>query len=376
MAVNKINTVRKRRDLKPRKEPYWFNFKMGAGIGLYRGETKNEWIARARDPAGVKKYVYRTLGTDEDLGYEAAELKARLFADEVAKVERPDYTVQDAINDYVQDARIRNGERSAKDAEQRLARLVPPEMASKRLGDLRTTELNRWRDSLVRTSDDEDDVRRSKDGANRTLAILKAAFNLAFRNGVVATDAEWRRVQAFRDVDSARTLFLRPEQVQALLSAASGAFRDLLQAAVLTGARYGELVTLTVADFDAQAGTLHLDGKTGARTCYLSTEAVRFFSRMARDKLPAALLLPRDDGAQWGKSHQKRPMDAAVQAARLPKETVFYSLRHYHISRALLAGIPAQVVAENCGTSIRMIEKHYGKFTRAARQEMFNRVAL
>ena len=29
-------------------------------------------------------------------------------------------------------------------------------------------------------------------------------------------------------------------------------------------------------------------------------------------------------------------------------------------SRALLAGIPAQVVAENCGTSIRMIEKHYG----------------
>jgi integrase len=84
----------------------------------------------------------------------------------------------------------------------------------------------------------------------------------------------------------------------------------------------------------------------------------------------------RDDGEPWGKSHQHRPMRAAVKAAGLPSETVFYSLRHYYISRALLAGMNAQVIAENCGTSVRMIEKHYGKFTRADRRRMLDLVQL
>jgi hypothetical protein len=43
---------------------------------------------------------------------------------------------------------------------------------------------------------------------------------------------------------------------------------------------------------------------------------------------------------------------------------------------ALLAGVPIQVVAENCGTSVRMLEKHYGKFLSTDRREMFNKVGL
>ena len=376
MATNPINTIRKRRTLKPRKEPYWFNFRRGTAIGLYVGETKREWCARARDPTGGTKYKYKTLGVENALSYEDAEDEARAFADQVAQVERLDYTVQDAIDDYVKDARVRNGETSSRGIAQRLKHDVPADLAAKRLVDLRRLALSRWRDSLVRTSGDEEDVRRSKDNANRVLAILKAALNLAFRSGICPSDAEWRRVEAFKDVGAARTLFLEPEQVQALLKATDGGFRNLLQAAVLTGGRYGELADAVVGDFDAKAGTLHLDGKTGPRTCYLSTQAAAFFKTIAKGKLPGAPLLPRDDGAPWGKSHQKRPMDAAVKAAKLPAETVFYSLRHYHISRALLAGIPPQVIAENCGTSVRMIEKHYGKFTKAARRTMFDQVAL
>ena len=60
----------------------------------------------------------------------------------------------------------------------------------------------------------------------------------------------------------------------------------------------------------------------------------------------------------------------------LPSETVFYSLRHYFISKALKSGMPVQVVAENCGTSIRMIEAHYGKFMKSDRRAMLNEVEL
>ena len=382
-ATNRINTVRKRAALTPRKEPYWHSIRRGAFVGLYVGASKKEWTARAIGPDG--KYHSTSLGSLDSLDYDEAAAKALAFADLTARVERPNYTVGDAIDDYVADARTRNGEKSAKGIEQRLTLHVPQELRKKRLADLRTHHLKRWRDGLVRASDDPEDVRRSRDGANRILAILKAALNLAFRNGYAMSDGEWRRVPAFRDVDSARTLFLEPEEVQALLDAAQGGFRDLLEAGLLTGARYGELIALSRKDFDATAGTLFLSGKTGPRTSHLSSKAVEFFKRMAKGKLPEAPLLMRDDGQRWEKSHQHRRLKATIQAAnakgegqgaKVPAETVFYSLRHYHISRALIAGLPVQFVAENCGTSVRMIEKHYGKFTSQDRQKMIDRVAL
>ena len=91
-----------------------------------------------------------------------------------------------------------------------------------------------------------------------------------------------------------------------------------------------------------------MTGKTGSRYCYLSDVALAWFKQQAKSKTPKALLLPKKNGTQWGKSHQHLPMKNAVRAAKLPAETVFYSLRHYHISKALAAGVPAQVIAENC----------------------------
>jgi len=104
--------------------------------------------------------------------------------------------------------------------------------------------------------------------------------------------------------------------------------------------------------------------------------SLNFFKGLCKDRLPEAHLLVKDDGTQWGKSHHLRSMRDAIKKAKLPGECVFYSLRHYHISKALLSSMPMQVVAENTGTSVRMIEKHYGKFTRADRRQMMNEVVL
>jgi hypothetical protein len=63
-----------------------------------------------------------------------------------------------------------------------------------------------------------------------------------------------------------------------------------------------------------------------------------------------------------------------VKAAKLDAATTFYALRHTHISLALLAKVNIQVLAENTGTSVRMIEQHYGKFLKEDRRKMFNMV--
>ena len=119
-----------------------------------------------------------------------------------------------------------------------------------------------------------------------------------------------------------------------------------------------------------------MDGKTGPRDVYLSDKALSHFKKLARGKLPTAYLHTKEDGMPWGSSHQHRPMREAVKTAKLPRGAMFYTLRHTHISRALLAGVNAQVVAENCGTSVRMIEKHYGKFLKSDRRAMFNKVEI
>ena len=51
-------------------------------------------------------------------------------------------------------------------------------------------------------------------------------------------------------------------------------------------------------------------------------------------------------------------------------------LRHYHISRTLMANLPVQMIAENCGTSDRMFETHYDKVLVSDRQQMVDLIAL
>jgi integrase len=36
-----------------------------------------------------------------------------------------------------------------------------------------------------------------------------------------------------------------------------------------------------------------------------------------------------------------------------------YSLRHTYITHRLLAGVTSDIVASQCGTSVKMIEEHY-----------------
>ena len=370
--TNLIDTPSRRKKLAVRREPYWQKITTGRYLGFRRTESGGAWIARLRDDYGRQRY--ESLG--DALSYDEAVEKAMQWFALAASVEDHHYRVKDAVDDYIDHLRVNNSETTSRDTRQRLDKHLTDKLSNTELTKIRTAQIKRWHQGLVRLSEDEEDVRRSRDGANKLLAKLKAALNLAFGSGLVATDREWRRVKPFRNAGAARTLFLTDEQVKRLLENTSGGFHALVKVAVLTGARYGELAAVHVRDFDPARGILALTGKTGPRECYLSNDTMTFLKQQARDKLPAALLFARDDGDQWGKSHQSRPMKAAIRAAKLPRDAVFYSLRHYHISKALLAGIPAQVIAENTGTSVRMLEQHYGKFLEQDRRAMLNKVAL
>lgn len=375
---NRIDTKTSREKLKPRREPYWHKLQKGGYLGYRCTNNIGTWLARWRNPDGSQQYESfgNLTGIAASEIFDEAQKLARSWFKTLGSNSTGSYTVKDVIDDYVSHLEINNGEKSAKDSKQRMYRHVIPTLSDTRLTKLTMHDVSSWRDSLVRISDDHEDMRKSKDGANRLLSIFKAALNLAYRKDLIGSDKAWRRVSAFKDVSAARKVFLNHQEITRLYQSTKGSFHDLVKSALLTGARYGELTNAKVSDFDPAQGTLHLSGKTGPRDCYLNDDAVSHFKKLIKNKLPTAFIHIKEDGTIWARAHQQRPMRDAVVAAKLVKETTFYALRHTHISLALLAGVNAQVIAENCGTSIRMIEKHYGKFLKSDRRAMFNNVKL
>src|SRR3546814_7565222 len=92
---------------------------------------------------------------------------------------------------------------------------------------------------------DTDEARRRRmSSTNRILTILKAALNAAYRNGKAPADDAWRRVRPFPKAETPKLRYLQEDEIRRLVNACDPAFRPMVQAALLTGARYAELAAL------------------------------------------------------------------------------------------------------------------------------------
>lgn len=379
MPISKINTDTKLARLSIQREPYWEQLSKGRFLGYRKGaKPGGTWVARLGKKSGsIGKF---RPGDDSSMDYESALQEAIKWCDREETGANRKYTVADCLQDYYKAQSIDRNPQTAAATETRLTKHLTDEdgkdlpLLTADVRKLTTVELRSWRDSMVADGDAET-VRKSKDSANRTWSMLRAALNKAFDDDVVESDTAWKKVKPFKKVGKARDLFLTDQQVSDLLAHTTGAFHSLCKAAILTGARYGELAAAKVSDLKGD-GILHLDGKTGERDVFLSHEAEMFFKKQAKDKLPEAPLLMSHDGYHWKHGQQQPPMKNAVRAAKLPADTVFYSLRHYHISKAVLSGMSLLLIAQNCGTSVQMIQDHYGKFQPDNKRALMDLVEL
>jgi integrase len=215
-----------------------------------------------------------------------------------------------------------------------------------------------------RKVDDNENARRARrSSANRTLAILKAALNRVWRDGKVPSDSAWRRVEPFENVASARVRYLSVAEARRLINACDTDFRPLVEAALQTGARYGELTRLTVADFNPDSRTVAvLQSKTGkARHVVLTDEGAAFFRQVCVGRAGNELIFRKGNNGQWLKSNQNFPMARACERAKIKPPINFHGLRHTWASLAVMNGVPLMVTAKNLGhASTNMVEKHYG----------------
>lgn len=364
MAIN-LKSKSAREALKPRRNPYFVALHKGLYVGYRRSaEGDGTWIARRLED-GTKKYVFRSLGVLS--GYEEAVRLTQAWAGAVdLGVTHKATSVEGVCRAYVTHQKTRNSKASAADAEGRFKRLVYGKpLGAINLDKLRTSHLREWLEDQLDEDGDEEDLRRSKDSANRNLNTLKAALNLALKDLLVSTDTGWKTVTPFPKAGKRRTGDLSTEDRTALLAQCDAPLATLMKALLLTAVRPGELANANVADFNRDQGTLTLTGKTGTRTVTLSTAAVEFFKTQTKDKLPSAPLLTDAFGNRWNKDAWKKRFKDAVKAAGLPDGVVMYTLRHVAISNMIAGGVDSFLVAKLAGTSTAMIDKHYGHLRHA-----------
>jgi integrase len=376
--------------LKPRAWAYWRALEPGLHVGYYKPLAgAGSWVRRHRDPE-TKHYKQEPLGAADDfsdpdgveiLNFVQAVRKAR--AERVARAQAG-YSVSAAMDDYL--AALEADGRSPgalQDARYRDRAFIRPKLGTLELAELTADRLRRWHQDLAKASPrlrtkcgkpqqhrelvDGDDARRARRAtANRTWTVLRAALNLAFERDKIDSDKAWRKVKPFRGVERSRLRYLTLAEAKRLDNAINPQLRLLWRAALQTGARYGQLTALTVADFNPDAGTLRLRSRKGDGTektfhTHLTTEAQRFFGALCAGRNPSSLIFTRPDGSRWGKSHQVRSLREASARARISPLATFHTARHTFASHAIMNGTPLLVVARALGhVDTRMVERVYG----------------
>jgi integrase len=381
-----LQTREARGRLKPRGKPYYRAIEEGLHLGYRKPHGRRgspavagKWVVRRY--IGGQAYELDTIAAADDfsdadganvLNFAQAQVAAR------AKIKAGPFTVREAVETYV--AFLEMNRKTARDTLWRAAAFIYPKLGNEKVEALSTDQLRHWHADLAKAAprlrttkgkpqqhremaDDDEGRRRRRSSANRVLTILKAALNRAWHDGKVPSDAAWRRVEPFEDVDAARVRYLTVAEAQRLINAADPEFRPLVEVALQTGARYGEITRLQVHDFNRDSGTLAIrQSKSGkARHIILTEEGVALFKQLTAGRGGHEILLQRQDGTLFGKSYQCRPMVETCEHAKITPRISFHTLRHTWASLAVMNEMPLMVVARNLGhADTRMVEKHYG----------------
>jgi len=387
-----LETRSARGRLKPSPKPYYRTIDPGLHLGYRKGKSGGRWVVRCY--VGDQDYKTETIANADDvadadgvaiLNFAQAQGVAREIRARAARIaaglpiDVGPYTVKQCVAEYL--TWMEENRKSAKDARYRAEALVIPNLGAIECEKLRAGELRGWLQEVAKTparirgksgngprfreTDDKDEeaIRRRRASANRTLTILKAALNMAWREGKIASDDAWRRVTPFEQADAARVRYLQIDEARRLINAADPEFRALVRAALATGARFSELANLRVGDFNPDAGTVHVRAsKSGkGRHVVLAEEGIRQFDALCAGRAAVEWIVVKRDGSKWLKSHQSRPMREACVRASITPLASFHTLRHTYASLSIMAGAPLLVVATNLGHSdTRMVEKHYG----------------
>jgi len=375
--AHRIDTVDARSKLPPRSNEYWHKLSTGRHVGFRKMSplSAGTWIARIFDTA-KRTQVRRSLGSFDDVPahqrFDLAKKAAEAWFEHLGRGGSLDpITVLKACEQYEEHVRANGAMSNADDLKARFKRWIKPSpIASVELPKLTRKQIDSWRQKLADTpvivnpyAPQPERRTRSASSVNRDMSALRAALNFAHDNGDATSDLAWRvALRPIANADGRRDAYLNRPQRTELISKARADVANYLRGLSLVPLRPGALAALTVASFEKHSGVLTVgkDKAGGDRRIKLPTETAAYFAAQTKDKLPGAPLVARWDGKAWDKDAWKKPIREAARAANLPDVITAYAMRHSVITDLVIGGLDLLTVAQLSGTSVAMIERHYG----------------
>ncbi len=375
----------------PEGQIHWETGVSGEAVGFRRtGDKAGTWWARKRDSDGKRRYR-RLVSPDGNAWadqYDLATGEARKWYRQIDKgLSGERLTVRDACERYLTAFASSHSAASTEIARGRFERLVfGDEIASIALEKLRPPHVEGWRKRLAkrparvsRSKEGNETKRRADSTVNRDMSGLRAALNLALEQSLIDSDMAWRtHLKPIKDADGQRDIYLDRGEREVLIASTGAEIRPFVTALCLLPLRPGAMASLTVGDFDKRRNSLSIgkDKKGRPRKIIVPDQTAKFLADQCRSKLPAAPIFSRIDGRAWDKDSWKGPIKDAVTAAELRPDASAYALRHSTITDLLTEGLPALTVAQISGTSVAMIERHYGHLLENAAVEALATLSL
>ncbi|WP_309557487.1 tyrosine-type recombinase/integrase [Erythrobacter fulvus] len=297
-----------------------------------------------------------------------AKKEAESFAEKIAaggEIQQTLETVADACREYLR-------HKPSAISEGVFRRHVYSDPIGKvKLAKLRRHHLRDWRKRL---EDTPAVISRSKEGTpkvrrraastvNRDMAPLRAALNKVLPHGAPGSEAAWQEALApFPNADNRRELYLTKAQRRSLLRKSDVEASPFVHALCLLPLRPGAMAALCVSDYDRRTSELSIgsDKAKGKRRIVLPSAAAKLFDKQVKGKKPSEPIFLTSTGKAWDRNTWGDAIERAATAARLPKGTTAYTLRHATITDLVIAGLPLLTIAQISGTSAQMIERHYG----------------
>ncbi len=375
-------------------EPEWVKIgETGEYLGYRKGSRGGQWKARYYTVEARNRYS--TIGLADDiveadgmavLSYGQAVKAAQAW---IATVKHADgngrkllkLTVANAAEEWLKtfDGRsIRSHQTSAANVKH----YILPVLGSIEMTKLTRLHVERWlrttaatptirskgkKSTVVCYMSDPETQRKRRDSANRVFNDLRALLTHAYRNHGIGDKAAWETVSPLGNASQPRRATLDVEEAGKLLDACEPDFRKMVHAALITGARWGELCHLRVSAFNHHGKLLTIvQEKSGGTKKHvaLTEEEAGFIAENVAGKAQDEHIFLREDGEPWKKSDQQWRMEDALAIAKPRERVTFHGLRH-SVGRWLAErNLPMAIISKHLGhASSSVTEAFYAHYS-------------
>ena len=327
----------------------------GTGSLFRPRESKYWWIAYVSN--GKRHYE----STKTEIKTKAQEILSNRLGDISKGIhvtpQTGKITIGDALRAVVDNQRL-NGKQSADQTEQRITdHLLAYFRAEDRMAAITTGDLEAYQTHRVV------EQKAERATVNRELAIVRRAFRLAMRGGKLAS----MPFVPMLTEDNTRQGFFERTEFDAILKHLPHYLHAPLEFMYVTGWRKSEVLTLTVAQVDLDAGTVRLEPgttKSGEGRVFVLTEALQTLltkqlasieALKKQDKI-TPWVFHLNDGSQI--TNPRKAWETAREAAGYP-DKLLHDFRRTAVRNFGRAGVARSTAMQMSGHKTESVFRRY-----------------